>query len=39
MFIGFLYFAAMYLITGSLIRLITLKFPDNPASQALMFAH
>lgn len=39
MFIGFLYFLAMYVIAGSLIRLITLKFPDNPVSTALMFAH
>lgn len=39
MFIGFCYFLAMYLIAGTLIRLFTLKFPDNPVATALMFAH
>lgn len=39
MFIGFLYFLAMYVIAGTLIRLFTLKFPDNPVAQALTFAH
>lgn len=39
MFIGFLYFLAMYVIAGSLIRLFTMKFPDNAVAQALIFAH
>lgn len=39
MFIAWLHFLALYLITGAVIRLVTLKFPDNPVSQALTFAH
>lgn len=39
MFIAFLTFLAMYLIAGTLIRLFTMKYPDNPVSNALMFAH
>lgn len=39
MFIGFAWFLAMYLIAGTLIRLLTLKFPDNFVSQGLIFAH
>lgn len=39
MFIAFLTFAAMYLILGTLIRLYTMKYPNNPVSNALMFAH
>jgi hypothetical protein len=39
MFIAWLQFLALYLITGAAIRLFTLKFPDNPVSQALIFAH
>jgi len=38
-FILWLHFLALYLITGAVIRLFTLKFPDNRVSQALMFAH
>lgn len=34
-----LLFTAMYLIVGSTIRLVTLKWPDSPVSTALMFAH
>lgn len=29
----------MYIIAGTLIRLFTLKFPDNPVATALTFAH
>jgi hypothetical protein len=39
MFIAWVHFAALYLLTGALIRFFTLKFPDNPFSQALIFAH
>lgn len=39
MFIAFMTFLAMYLIAGTLIRLFTLKFPDNAVSTALAFAH
>lgn len=39
MFIAFLTFLAMYLIAGTMIRFVTMKWPDNPASQALMYAH
>lgn len=39
MFLAWLHFLALYVITGAFIRLFTLKFPDNPVSQALMFAH
>lgn len=39
MFIAWAYFAAMYLITGTLFRLFTMKFPDNPVAQAIIFAH
>lgn len=39
MFIGFMYFLAMYVIAGTLIRLFTMKFPDNPVATALTFAH
>lgn len=39
MFIAFLHFLALYLIAGALIRLFTMKFPDNPVSNALTFAH
>lgn len=39
MFILWLHFLALYLITGAVIRLYTLKFPDSPVSTALMFAH
>jgi hypothetical protein len=39
MFIAWLHFLALYLITGAVIRLFTLKFPDNPVSTALIFAH
>lgn len=38
-FIAFATFLAMYLIAGSIIRIFTMKFPDNPVSQALIFAH
>lgn len=34
-----LMFTAMYLIVGSTLRLITLKWPNSPASTAIMFAH
>lgn len=39
MFIAWLHFLALYLITGSVIRLFTMKWPDNAVSQALIFAH
>lgn len=39
MFIAWVHFLALYLITGTLIRFVTLKFPDNPVSNALTFAH
>lgn len=39
MFIGFLYFLAMYLIAGTLIRLFTSTWPDSPVSRALIYAH
>lgn len=39
MFISWVHFLALYLITGAGIRLVTLKFPDNPVSRALIFAH
>jgi len=39
MFIAWLHFLALYLITGALIRLFTMKFPDNPAAKAMTFAH
>jgi hypothetical protein len=39
MVMAFLMFVAMYVIAGSLIRLYTLKFPDNTLSRALQFAH
>ena len=39
MFIAFLTFFAMYLIAGALIRIFTMKYPDNPISSALIFAH
>lgn len=39
MFIAFLTFAAMYLILGTLIRLYTMKYPDNAVAHALTFAH
>lgn len=39
MFIALVHFLALYLITGAAIRLYTLKFPDNPVSRALIFAH
>jgi hypothetical protein len=29
MFAAWLHFIALYLITGAVIRLVTLKFPDN----------
>lgn len=32
-------FGAMYLIWGTIFRLFTMKFPDNPVAQAIMFAH
>jgi hypothetical protein len=35
----FLVFLSMYVICGTMIRLFTMKYPDNPASRALMFAH
>jgi hypothetical protein len=38
-FIGFLYFLAMYLIAGTLIRLVTMTWPDNAVSRALIYAH
>ena len=38
-FMLWLHFLALYLITGAMIRLFTLKFPDTRVSQALMFAH
>jgi hypothetical protein len=38
-FILWLHFLALYLITGAVIRLFTLKFPDSRISDALMFAH
>jgi hypothetical protein len=38
-FIAFVQFAAMYLLLGTMIRLFTMKLPDNPVSHALMFAH
>lgn len=39
MFIAWLHFALLYLLTGAAIRLFTLKFPDSPVSQAFIFAH
>lgn len=39
MFIAWAHFALLYLLTGALIRLVTLKFPNSPVSQALIFAH
>ena len=39
MALSFAYFFAMYLIAGTIIRLITMKFPDSAAGRALMFAH
>jgi hypothetical protein len=39
MFIAWLQFLALYLITGTAIRLFTLKFPDTAVSHALAFAH
>lgn len=39
MFISWLHFVLLYLITGAGIRLVTMKFPDNPVSRALIFAH
>jgi hypothetical protein len=38
-FIAFATFLAMYLIAGTFIRLFTMKFPNSPVSNALMFAH
>lgn len=39
MFMLWLHFLALYLITGATIRLFTLKFPDSRVSEALIFAH
>lgn len=39
MFIAWLHFTLLYLLTGTAIRLVTMKFPDNPVSRALIFAH
>jgi hypothetical protein len=39
MVIAFAMFLAMYVIAGTSIRLFTLKYPDNPVSTALQFAH
>lgn len=39
MFIAWFHFLLLYLLTGSLIRLFTLKFPDSPITQPLIFAH
>lgn len=39
MFVAWLHFLALYLITGAVLRLFQLKFPDNPVAQATMFAH
>jgi hypothetical protein len=39
MFIAFAMFLAMYVIAGTVIRLFTMKFPSNPLSSALLFAH
>lgn len=39
MFIAWFHFLLLYLITGAIIRLYTMKFPDSPVSQALIFAH
>jgi hypothetical protein len=39
MVLAFLMFLAMYVIAGTMIRLYTMKFPDNGLSRALQFAH
>lgn len=31
--------AVAYLIYGSMFRLLTMKYPDNPVSRAILFAH
>lgn len=39
MFITWLNFAALYIITAAAIRLVTLKFPDSPFTRPLLFIH
>lgn len=39
MVVAFAWFFAMYVITGTLIRLITMKNPDSRLTSALTFAH
>lgn len=36
---AFSMFFAMYVIAGTMIRMFTMKFPDNALSRALQFAH
>lgn len=31
--------AVAYLIYGTLFRLFTMKYPDNPVSRAILYAH
>lgn len=37
--IAWIHFLALYLITGAVLRWVTLKFPNNPLSDAVLFIH
>lgn len=39
MFISWVHFLALYLITGAVLRWFSMKFPANPLSDAILFVH